>query len=293
MQEEQKRNITQKEAFLKYLQRMDIEMLEMILDDSITYFGASKKVFLEKLSYIFNQVKLGGSKGYLKIKQHKKKFNTYYLLLQIFSYANKFIIEEKKGIIIKIYGAKTKTSKDDIENVSHLELFFGDDEKKDFKPSNEYVMKLYRCTNAYEELVNDKIQILTSEDISQWLMKHTLLYEEVKDEYLLFKYNDFRNLFFMFECLLEELQNYKEVKIALKTFTDSNTTSLRQWLVDFNRLAFCRVLSFESSFSDIDIENKTLKYNYRSNIYFKGDDFLAIVKFNKLYHKHYDNYQSN
>ena len=39
-------NITQKEAFLKYLQRMDIEMLEIILDDSIIYFGASKKVFL-------------------------------------------------------------------------------------------------------------------------------------------------------------------------------------------------------------------------------------------------------
>ncbi|MDA3905746.1 MAG: hypothetical protein PF484_06700 [Bacteroidales bacterium] len=40
--------MTQKEAFLKYLQRMDIGMLEMILDDSIIYFGASKKVFFGK-----------------------------------------------------------------------------------------------------------------------------------------------------------------------------------------------------------------------------------------------------
>ena len=285
-------NITQKEAFLKYLQRMDIEMLEIILDDSIIYFGASKKVFLEKLSYIFNQVKLGGGKGYLRIKQHKKQTDTYYLLLQIFRYANKFIIEEKEGNIIKIYGTKIKISKDDIENLSPLEIFFGDDEKIEFKPSNEYVMKIYRCTNAYEELVNDKIQILTREDISQWLKKHTLLYEEVKEEYLLFKYNDFRSLFFMFDYLLEELQNYNEVKMALKSFTDSNVNSLHQWLVDYNRLAFCRVLSFESSFSDIDVANKTLKYNYRSNIYFKGDDFLAIVKFNELYHKYYDSYQS-
>ena len=285
-------NITQKEAFLKYLQRMDIEMLEIILDDSIIYFGASKKVFLEKLSYIFNQVKLGGGKGYLRIKQHKKQTDTYYLVLQIFRYANKFIIEEKEGNIIKIYGTKIKTSKDDIENLSPLEIFFGDDEKIEFKPSNEYVMKIYRCTNAYEELVNDKIQILTREDISQWLKKHTLLYEEVKEEYLLFKYNDFRSLFFMFDYLLEELQNYNEVKMALKSFTDSNVNSLHQWLVDYNRLAFCRVLSFESSFSDIDVANKTLKYNYRSNIYFKGDDFLAIVKFNELYHKYYDSYQS-
>lgn len=292
MQKKSAFNISQKEAFIKYLQRKDIEMLEMILDDSITYFGASKKVFLEKLSYIFNQVQLGGGNGYLKVKQHKKQINTYYLLLQIFSYANKFIIEEKDGNIIKMYSPKKQTSKDDIENLSPLEIFFGDDEKIDFIPSNEYVMTLYNCTSAYEELVNDRTQILTREDISRWVKKHTFLYEEVKGEYLLFKYNDFRSLFFMLEYLLEELQNYNEVKTALKSFTDSNTTSLHQWLVDYNRLAFCRVLSFESSFSDIDVANKTLKYNYRSNIYFKGDDFLAIVKFNELYHKHYDNYQN-
>lgn len=284
--------ITQKEAFLKYLQTMDIDMLEMILDDSVIYFGASKKKFLEKLSYIFNQFKLGGGTGYLRIKQHKKQTNTYYLLLQIFSFANKFIIEEKEGYIIKIGATKIITSKDDIENLSPLEIFFGNDEKADFKPSNEYVMKLNRCTNAYKEVINNKIQILTREDISEWVKKHTLLYEEVKEEYLLFNYNDFKSLFFLFEYLLEVLQNYNEVKMALRSYSNIDTSSLHQWLADYNKLAFCKVLSFESDFSDIDVTNKTLKYNHRSNIYFKGDDFLEIVKFNELYHKHYCNYQN-
>ncbi len=283
-------NITQKEAFLKYLQRMDIEMIELILDDSITYFGASKKVFLQKLSYIFNQVKLGGEKGNLRIKQHKKRANTYYLLLKIFDYSNKFVIEEKEGNIIKIYDTKIKVSKEDIEGICQLDLFFGDDEKADFKPSNEYVMNLYRCTNAYEELVNGKIQILTSEDISQWLKKHSLLYEEVKEDYLFFKYNDFRNLFFEFEYLWESLQSYNEVKVALKSFTDTDTASLHQWLVDYYELAFCRVLSFDFNCSDIDVANKTLYYH--PNFYFKGDDFLSIVEFCKLYKKHYDNYRT-
>ena len=293
MQKELVQNITQKEAFLKYLERMDIEMLKIILDDSITYFGASKKTFLEKLSYIFNQFRLGGGKGYLKVKQHKKKINTYYLLLQIFCHATKFIIEEKNGNILKIYGNKIKTSKEDIESLSNFEIFFGDDEKIDFKPSNKYVMKLYSCTNAYEELVNDKIQILTSADIFRWLKTHEFLYEDVKDEYLLFKYNDFRNLFFMFEYLSEQLQNYKEVELALKSFDDSNTDSLHLWLADYYRLAFCKVLSFESSFSDIDLASKTLKHDFRSNIYFKGDDFFAIVKFNNLYNNHFNNYLYN
>jgi len=290
MQKETTPNMNQKEAFLKYLQRMDIEMLEIILDDSIIYFGASKKVFLEKLSYIFTQVKLGGGSGYLRIKKHKKQINTYYLLLKIFDYANKFIIEEKEGNIIKIYGNKIKTSEDDIEHLSPLEIFFGDDEKINFKPSNEYVINLYKCTNAYEEIVNGKINILTSKDISEWVNKHMLLYEEVEEEYLFFKYNDFRNLFSLFEYYLEELQNYSEVKMALQSYSDSDISSLHQWLTDYNSLACCKVLVLASEFSEIDVANKTLKHNYRSNIYFKGDDFLAIVTFLELYFKHDNNY---
>lgn len=281
--------MTQKEAFLKYLQRKDIEMLEMILDDSIIYFGASKNMFLEKLAYIFNQVRLAGEKGFLKIKQHKKQANTYYLLLKIFSYANKFIIEEKDGRIIKMYNPKIKTSEVDIESLNSLEIFFGADERADFIPSNEYVMNLYRCTKAYEEIVNDKIQILTSKDISNWLKKQQLLYDEIKKEYLYFKYNNFRNLFSKFEDLLEELQNYHQVRKALKSFNDSNEVSLLQWLVDCDDLAFCKVLHFEIFFSEINKENNIIKDRFHSNIYYKGADFIAIVEFNKLYHKHFNN----
>jgi len=215
---------------------MDIEMLDLILEDSITYFGVSKSVFLEKLSYIFNQERLSGEKGFLKIKKHKKRPNTYYLLLRMACYANRFVIEEEEGRIIKVYDIKKEISKDDIEFFDRVALFFGTDEKADFIPSNDYVMNVYRCTKAYEELVNDKIQVLTSNDIYQWLRKHVLLYNEIKDAYLLFKYNDFRTLFLLLKFLLEELQNYNEAKRALETFDDSNIAALHQWLVDYNRI---------------------------------------------------------
>jgi hypothetical protein len=70
--------------------------------------------------------------------------------------------------------------------LSPLVIFFGDDEKADFKPTNEYVMNLYRCTNAYEELVNEEIQILTSQAISKWLKKHKELYDKIANDYLFF-----------------------------------------------------------------------------------------------------------
>ena len=282
--------LSQKDAFLKYLQIMDIEMLEIVLDDSVTYFGVSKQVFLEKLSYIFDQYRLSGGISQLRLKQCKIKHNTYFLLLPTFCFANKFIIEEKADRILKIYDDKIRSTKEEIENLSPLELFFGDDEKVNFQPSTEYVMSLYRCTNAYEEMVNDKLQILTKDDVSHWIDKHTLLYDDVKEEYLFFRYNDFRNLFLMFENLLDGLQHFKEVQKALNSFSDTNTTILQKWLVDNNRLAFCKVLSVENNFRDINFENKTLNFSYCPSIYFSGDDFLAIVKFNELYHKHYDSF---
>jgi hypothetical protein len=282
--------LSQKDAFLKYLQSMDIEMLEIVLDDSITYFGTSKQVFLKKLSYIFDQYRLSGENSKLRLKQSKTQHNTYYLLLPTFCFANKFIIEEKANKILKIYGDKIRSTKEEIENLSPLELFFGDDEKVDFHSSTEYVMTLYRCTNAYEEMVNGQLQFLTKDDISHWIDKHTLLYEEVQGEFLLFKYNDFRNLFFMFKNLLDGLQNFNEVQKALKSFSDTNITLLQKWLVDYNRLAFCKVLSFENNFRDINFENKTLKFNYCPSICFSGDEFMAIVKFNELYHNYFDNF---
>jgi hypothetical protein len=287
MQTELVQNKTQKEAFLKYIQKMDIEMLELILDDSITYFGASKSLFLEKLAYIFKQVKLGGQSGDIRIRQNKKQSNKYYLLLHIFCNAIEFIIEEKDGIILKISGTKIIKSKDDIEMLSPLVIFFGDDEKADFKPTNEYVMNLYRCTKAYEELINDKIKILTSQDISKWLKKHKDLYAKIANDYLFFKFNDFKNIFFLLEFIFDMIKNYDEVKSALNSFDDSSFNNIHNWLDNYDRLFFCELQGFQEIFSDIDLVNNTLKCKQYSNIYFKGDDFLAVLKFNELYLKYY------
>ncbi|NBR14193.1 MAG: hypothetical protein EBU01_06370, partial [Crocinitomicaceae bacterium] len=114
---------------------------------------------------------------------------------------------------------------------------------------------------------------------------------KVKEDYLFLRYNDFRELFFFLEDLVEELQNYSEVEQALKLFTDTDTTSLNQWLDDYYSLAFCKVIGFELGFFNIDTKNKTLKIQDYPNVYFKGDDFFAIIEFNELYFKHYDNYQ--
>lgn len=280
-------SITQKEAFLFYLQRMDMDMLDIILPDNISFFGVAKTVFIERLSYILNQHKLAGETGLLTINHKVKTSNAYYLTSKILDIEQEFIIEEKKGNITNITSSLTMNSSyEELEQLHCLELFFGIDERLDFMPTNDYLIRLQRCTNAFEEIINDKITILDKISISYWVKKHKSLYKEIKNEAFMFKYNDFRNLYFALKCFMETLQCYKKAKKAINTYDNSNGIAIQKWLDENNRLFFCESQSFAQTFNNIDEINKTVKLNIYPSILFKGKDFISIIKFNKLYLKH-------
>ncbi len=59
---------------------------------------------------------------------------------------------------------------------------------------------------------------------------------------------------------------------------------------DYNRLYFCELGYFNSYFSEMNLKSKTLKCEFYSNLFYKGDDFLALVKFNELYNDGLKNY---
>jgi len=46
-----------KESVIKALEKLDLNLLNHILDDSLTYQDVTKKVFLEKLNELFNELK--------------------------------------------------------------------------------------------------------------------------------------------------------------------------------------------------------------------------------------------
>ena len=47
---------TQAETVLYFFQRLDIDMIKMLLDDANTYQDYEKKVFLKKLDYVFDDL---------------------------------------------------------------------------------------------------------------------------------------------------------------------------------------------------------------------------------------------
>ena len=80
--------------FLQYLISKDLSILDKLLPNSGSYFGASKKEFLKKISYIAGQINLAGYSNKLKFIKHKTQLNTYFLIHPEFFYRNKFILEE-------------------------------------------------------------------------------------------------------------------------------------------------------------------------------------------------------
>lgn len=279
-------SISQKEAFLFYLQRMDINMLDIILGDNITYFGVTKTVFIERLYYILNQHKLAGEKGFLTINHKVKTSNAYYLSSKILDTEQEFIIEEKEGNITNITSSLVVNSYEELEELHCLELFFGVDERAAFKPTTDYLIKLQRCKNAFEEIVNNKITILDKISISYWVKKHKSLYKEIKNEAFMFKYNDFKNLYFILKFHLRTLKHYKKALKAINTYDNSNSIAIQKWLKENERLFLCKSQSFVSNFKNIDEINKTVKLDTYPSIILKGADFITIIKFNELYLKH-------
>ncbi len=279
---------TQKEAFLFYLQKMDVVMLEIILPDTITYFGANKTDFLERLAHILNQLKLAGEETPLTINQKEDSSNSYYLTSTVFDFEQEFIIEEKEGCISNISSGLEIKSYVEVEELHCLEIFFGIDERTDFIPTTDYVLKLHKVRNAFEEIVNDKIKILDFSYISYWIKKHKSLYKEIKKDTLMFKFNNFRNLYITLKYIKKRLKCSLAAEIALRSFDDTSDSTIQKWKDDFNRLFFCELQSFEVGFTNIDRINKTLKINTYPNIIFKGSEFFSIFKFIELYTKHCD-----
>ena len=204
----------------------------------------------------------------------------------------KFFVDEKNGKIRNIYNNKVIISKDDADSITEFDMVFGEDELKAFKPSYDYLLTIYDCDKAYKELETEFLQIYTSMELNYWLKKHRSLYEYAEKNYMYFKTRKFKNLFFQLDYICHDLQNIVEVNEALNSLDETNHFAIKLWLEKYNRLEFCKVMTFDQTFSKIDFENNLIQFDFNSNIYFTGDDFFAIIKFTQTYHKYNELFRS-
>ena len=168
-------------AILDAFCEMNIEQLENLLNDDRIYDEVKKATFLKKLRTVFNKL---GSEGENRLVLHGGECGECsigcrgYIFKSSISGKNiSFIFEETTDgeDFQDFYHCPSFKPNDaivDTNNIIHL--FFGSDEKANFRPSKVYLQKMEQCKSAIAEMNiegTDEI-VISKVNLIQWLEKY-------------------------------------------------------------------------------------------------------------------------
>ncbi|MCZ2129503.1 MAG: hypothetical protein LC109_04475 [Bacteroidia bacterium] len=300
-------NTTKKDLIIKAFQEMDVSMLEVVLDDSKTYKGTTKQIFIEKIEAVFAEFKRNDDdkllpyKGFCRSDSCKHKGKSGYSFVGNNSRnCIDLIFEETEDDIDDIYNCSDFVT---IENIvrfrigassfnsfirnSFLNIF--EDEKVGFNPSVDLLINLQNCKLAIKELIQNQDEIIGYEIYSEWLSrrKHKrLLLHKWKHSYSAIE--EFESLYFGLNCYEKYYRLYREIaKEAVEEYERidlTNEKELLRWLVkyeeidenpDYRRLGFVTP-SYVVSKNDKYIE-------FAGGVRINALDFKYIVRFGYLF----------
>lgn len=238
----------QKEAFLYYLQRMDFDMIELILDDTGSYFETTKEQFVTALKKM--KEKFETSCLYcdtLDLFQKNTQSTTYYLHFPCDEFEQEFTFTEENSRIVAINSeANCKREKPDPN-----ELYIGWNQRNNFQPTVTYLLNLHQCTNAVEELITNEINVLDIYCIEAWLEKHFEIHEKIKEDYFMFEYNPFRNIYDRLGLIKNLIHSNLSCRIAIDDYDNSSESSIQRWMNDYSDLFFRHVQYYDCYFLEL------------------------------------------
>ena len=241
--------MTKKDTIIHYFSKMDIDMLELLLEDNKTYQEASKETFLKKLnSKVFNEFKENGDiqleihNGFCNNENCNKGCKGVLFLSPITKNHSAFIFEGDETQVKDIYYCSDfNCSIPDYELLFSFPLYIGKDEKAYFKPSIEYLIKVQQSEKAYNEIVNDENKILYKDDCLHWLEKHLELHKKLSPYYS--EYKNFYNFQLLYDNLSELVGCFayeQEVLLALDKYSTIdcyNEKEILMWLTNNEELS--------------------------------------------------------
>jgi hypothetical protein len=288
-----------KDLIIESFQKMDSTMLEILLDESRTYQDATKEVFLEKLNVAFSNLRengdtlLSSQKGFCNSNECSNKGCKGYSFVGNNSKNHiDLIFEESDDDIKDIYHCSGFETNDKSVNTETLiDIDISNDEKADFKPSIDFLIKNQNCNSAYEELNQYRNVVIAKDVYLIWLKKFNHLYESF-DLPPLF-YAGFKKFYWLYSRI-NELKDFLKSNNAAKeavgefdVVDKNNETQLLKWLIKYEETGNNLILFL---FEDIDYERP------ENTEYFKVDDFKIntvdfkyIAKFKCLFDEHYWN----
>jgi hypothetical protein len=186
-----------KERIVEAIQQMDSFKLSYLLDDDTTYSEAAKEAIVEKLHDIFNELRGFGDSNLLAYEGscNAKACTNFGCSGYSFvgNYSKKhidLIFEEEDDEVSDLYQCiYFAIDGNSIELAELLEINIKEDDKANFKPSTEFLIKSQKVKLAYEELMQYKDIAIDKAIYNAWLEKYDELYQS--EDFPIFEYSNF------------------------------------------------------------------------------------------------------
>jgi len=294
--------MTKKEAIVKYISEMNIDMLSLVLENDTSFMNLYKEDFLGKLKEIFvecgenNITKF--SKVILGICEDNSEINGLegYKFVTSDKRALTLLFEEEKNELIEIYNCSKFRAYQNCEETDPMYISVYKDEKIDYIPTFDHIILTNRIETLYAQFENFKNAVTPVEDVDRW-------YNAIKEVYD--SINLFDHLDFKFYCDFSELvvdnmyvhnivDNGEISKKALKdyeTIDSANEFEILEWLLKYHDIG--SVYSDELKKAD-DWEKKSLVvHKEEESIILDCSNYRSSFKFEEIYYKHYDHQKIN
>ena len=269
-------------------------MLELLLDDSKTYQNAPKNIFLNKLEKAFNQFMKSKDTSLSVMRGKCCSKGCPNTGAKGFSFVGNvsgkhldLIFEDTETDYADIYQCHGFETQSEIENLAgNFILDIKDDEKSDFIPDVDFLIKSQKCRMACEELADAASREMLGPDIYLgWLDKHGELFRSFDESFINFRdFDNFYNLFFSVKRLASYLDNEEEAEKAYQEYillTPGDEDKLLIWLTTYERLGEQLVI-FSFPTSPVSKESDMAYYSF-DEIRISAFEFSNIIRFKKIF----------
>ena len=241
---------------LKYFCEMNVDMLELVLDDSKTYQNVSKDLFLKNLDKLFTRFKerkdtsLVPFPGVCSAEICNKGCTGFGFVGNHSKCHTAFIFDGDETQVNDIYICNSfESERKDLLMNDFLAFEFADDEVADFKPTIDYLLQLKQCEKACDEVIKDQPTYLYTDDYLQWVNEYRPLYQSLPDVFTGHNYKNFDQFNRLFNVMNNLVLIYgKEFKAkkmleVYELIDHKSEAELIQWLLHYE--LFCEKLMSE------------------------------------------------
>ncbi|GGG51870.1 hypothetical protein [Bizionia arctica] len=280
-----------KQQIIQAIKNFDIQKLEQLLDDNRSYMDVTKELFLKNLKQQFDYKKEYQIFSFKEIipgtcQTCHKGCIAYTFKTEDNCVLNLFF-EETNGEVTDIYLCNNLKHDKKIKPKYSMYFFFYEDEKVNFTPSIEFLIKKQKIEDALTDFKNFNGKTVLIEDIHYWGQKHRELLESLSVLPFMLDYKQFKpfqDFSLDIKNVIELVEKHEFAKQAISELnTVENEKELVYWLFTYewthlSNYGYERLKGWKKS-SFITFENTT-------SIVIDCSSCNESLKFSYLYNKH-------